>query len=44
MLGMPGVCYNPEIHKIRRRRADEGNTEPGTTAGSPVAEATQKVA
>jgi 2,4-dienoyl-CoA reductase-like NADH-dependent reductase (Old Yellow Enzyme family) len=22
MLGMPGVCYNPEIHKIRRRRAD----------------------
>jgi 2,4-dienoyl-CoA reductase-like NADH-dependent reductase (Old Yellow Enzyme family) len=19
MLGMPGVCYNPEIHKIRRR-------------------------
>jgi hypothetical protein len=21
MLGMPGVCYNPEIHKIRKPRA-----------------------
>ncbi len=42
MLGMPGVCYNPEIHKIRRRRADQGAAEPGPASeGSPV---TQKVA
>ncbi len=25
MLGMPGVCYNPEIHKIRRRHADDAS-------------------
>ena len=23
MLGMPGVCYNPHIHKIRKRRPSE---------------------
>jgi 2,4-dienoyl-CoA reductase-like NADH-dependent reductase (Old Yellow Enzyme family) len=23
MLGMPGVCYNPQIHKIRKRRPSE---------------------
>ena len=23
MLGMPGVCYNPRIHKIRKRRPSE---------------------
>jgi 2,4-dienoyl-CoA reductase-like NADH-dependent reductase (Old Yellow Enzyme family) len=46
MLGMPGVCYNPEIHKIRRHRADQGAGEPSPTTGpAAVAEKVpQKVA
>ena len=27
MLGMPGVCYNPQIHKIRKRRPSERPAE-----------------
>lgn len=42
MLGMPGVCYNPEIHKIRRRHAD---SHAGAAAEStPAPDAAQKVA
>lgn len=29
MLGMPGVCYNPEIHKIRGRRPQERRVPTG---------------
>jgi 2,4-dienoyl-CoA reductase-like NADH-dependent reductase (Old Yellow Enzyme family) len=39
MLGMPGVCYNPEIHKIRRRHA-----EPAPVDASPPVSAAQRVA
>ena len=32
MLGMPGVCYNPEIHKIRRRSPEPRPQRPRTPA------------
>ena len=44
--GYEAACHGwwDEAVHYYKRAADEGNTEPGTTAGSPVAEATQKVA
>ena len=41
MLGMPGVCYNPEIHKIRKPRGPgERSSEPSSEPPKPI----QKVA